>query len=253
MSTFLAFRNATLALLRPRRPHLHRPTFRAVQSSAPTKEKKEKRSQRDEKIEHRFVRFVDPVTNRLTEPTRLSNILLSIDRKKNFVELVNAEQGSIPIVKVMDKKEEFNREKKLKLRAREVAMNNRQKEVQLTWGSTSSDTAHKLERMRQELEKGLRVDLVFTPKKGQVLPKPGEMQVQIQEIVDMMADVAKEWKPREKGRAVTAIFLQGTAPSALEVKKVPKKVRRREELKERERLKSQKQISDADLINIYQD
>ena len=256
MSTFLAFRTATLALLRPRGMPPHWPKFRAVQTFAPTKEKKDNRPPRDEKIQYNFVRFVDPTTNRLTDPTRLSHILSTIDRTKEYVELISAEQGSIPIVKIISKKKEFDKMKKLKQRAREVAMNNRHKEVQLTWGSTSSDMAHKLERVREELEKGLKVDLVFAPKKGQILPRPEERQAQIQEIVDMMADVGKEWKLRDQRRAVVAIFLQGNAPAASGVQivqKIPKKIRRKEELKAREMLKSQRRNPDGDIVDINKD
>jgi translation initiation factor IF-3 len=181
---------------------------------------------------------------------------LSIDRAKKYVELVSVEQGSIPIVKIMSKKEEFDKAKKGKLRAREVAMNNRHKEVQLTWGSTPSDITHKLERVREDLEKGLKVDLIFAPKKGQVLPMPEERQVQVQDIVDMMSDVGKERKPRDQGRTLTAFFLQGNTPASSGVQtapKVPKKIRRQEELKARERLKYQKRNPDGDVVDIYQD
>jgi translation initiation factor IF-3 len=258
MSAFLALRNAAFSLLRPRATYLrHPPAFRAVQSSATTKEKeKDKKPQRDEKIKYNFVRVADPVTKRLTEPLRLLKLLSTLDRKKQFVELVSVEKDSIPIVKVIATKAVFDKAKQLKAKARETAMSNRHKEIQLTWGSTSKDMTHKLERAREELEKGLKVDLVFAPKKGQILPRPAERQVQIQEIVDMMVDAAKEWKPRDEGKTVTAVFLQGSAPASSKVNtapKIPKKVRRKEELKARERLKSQKTSSDVDVVDIYQD
>ncbi|KAF8239501.1 hypothetical protein L208DRAFT_1237167 [Tricholoma matsutake] len=248
MSTFLAFRNAAFSLLRLRVPHVHRPAFRAVQSSASPKSDK---PLRNEQIKHRIVRLVDPVTNRLKASEPLRDLLLTLDRKKKYIELVSAEKDSIPIVKIVDQKEAFAKEKDLKLRARVAAMSNRHKEIQLTWGSTSSDMAHKLERVREELENGFKVDLVFAPKRGQILPKPAERQMQIQEIVDMMADVGREWKSRDEGRTITAIFLQGkaAAASAIEmVPKVPKKIRRKEDLKARERLKSQSTNPDA---NVY--
>jgi translation initiation factor IF-3 len=266
MSTFLAFRTAAFALFPPTRACLHRPAFRALQTVAPTKQgdkrkegdkrKKDEKPRRNEGIKYKLVRLVDPVTKRLTEPRMLSTILFAIDRKEKYVELLSAEEGSVPIVRIMDQKEEYKKEKWLKLRAREVAMNNRHKEVQLTWGSTSSDMAHKLERVRQELEKGLKVDLVFAPKKGQVLPKLVERQVQIQEILDLTADVGKEWKVQEHGRTLTAVFLQGTTSplSAVQtVQKIPKKIRRKEELRAKERLKPQKPDSDGDFVDIYQD
>jgi translation initiation factor IF-3 len=258
MSTFLAFRNAAFALFPfpPKRTRL-RPVFRALQTVAPIKDEQEgqkrrknEKPPRNEGIKYQHVRLVDAVTKRLTGPQRLSEILNEINRKEKYVELVSAEEGSTPIVKIMDQKEQYRKEKRLKLRAREVAMNNRHKEVQLTWGSTPSDMGHKLERVRQELEKGLKVDLVFAPKKGQVLPRPAERQMQIQEILDMMADVGKEWKEQESGRTLTAVFLQGATSPLSAVQKLPKKIRRKEAM---ERLKPQKTDSGGDFVDIYQD
>jgi translation initiation factor IF-3 len=262
MSTFLAFRNAAFSLLKPTVTHCPRPAFRAVQIFAPAnkeeekkKKKKDNRPPRDEEIEYPFVRLVSSETKRLTDPIRLSQLLSTLDRKKWFVQLVNAEQDPIPIVKVMEKKKEFQKAKEVKAKAREAAMANRHKEIQLTWGSTPSDMAHKLERAREELEKGLKVDLVFAPKKGQILPQPAERQVQIQEIVSMMVDVAKEWKPQDQGKTVTAVYLQGISVTS-KVKtdaKIPKRIRRKEELKARDRLKSQRTNSEGYIVDIYQD
>jgi translation initiation factor IF-3 len=213
MTRISAFRTAA-SLLRPKvncspcvnyhpsRINIHSPTRSAHNSVASRQHPK------DEKIKHNIVQLVDPETGRLTPPTTMEEILASIDRKRQFVELVSVDHGAV--VKIINKKEAFEKRKQQKVRAKENAKKNTQKEVQLTWGVAAGDLTHKLNKVRQALEKGSKVDLVFAPKKGQPLPTPTEMRKRAQETVDSLADVGKEWKAMEFQRTVVAIFLQGT-------------------------------------------
>ncbi|GLB33278.1 putative ribosome disassembly concerning protein [Lyophyllum shimeji] len=170
---------------------------------------------RDENIQHRIVQLVDPETGRLTEPTPLRTILAGLDRRTKYVELVSVTPA--PIVKVFDKLAESQRSAEAQYKARAAARKAIQKEVQLTWNAAPGDLAHKLEKMRQELERGARVDLVFARKKNQAYLPLEEMQARAQDIVDSLADVAKEWKDREVRAGMTAIFLQGTGEPTTEV------------------------------------
>lgn len=207
MSSSIAFRAAAFSLLRPQPSqilsfhHQQRRTAKKVAPAAPP---------RDEDIKHRVVQIVDSA-GRLTIPLSLKGILDSLDKRCSFVQLVKAEP---PLVKIISKKMIFDKERVEKARARVSAKKNTQKEVQLTWGADSADQAHKMERMRMELEKGSRVDLVIAHKKKQVLPKPMEMQERVQEMVDSLADVSKEWKDREVRATITAVFLQGLGRSS---------------------------------------
>lgn len=200
---------------------------------------------RNEDIKHEIVQVTE--SSRLSEPIKLTDVLLMIKPKKTFVELVS-EVGPYPIVKFMSYKAEFDRQKLHKRKARNGAVNSRHKEIQMTWGSTSNDLAHKLERVRDELEKGMKVVLVFAPRKGQILPGPSERHAQTQDIVDMVADIGKEWKPRDEGK-ITAVFLQGNAPTTLvrTISKVPKSITRKEERRVKESQKIGKKLNRTSL------
>lgn len=196
------------------KPHLvqslcfsQRPNLKQSCRSASSTATQKRRS--DEDIPHRVVQLVDAETGRLNPPSALRDLLSSIDRKTHHIELVREEPN--PIVKIINKKEAFNKRKEQKARMKEVARKCTQKEIQMTWGVASGDLAHKLNKVREELMKGNRVDLVYAPKKGQPLPSPIEMELRAQETVDFLADVGKEWKSREVQRTVTALYLQGTS------------------------------------------
>ncbi|RDB17020.1 hypothetical protein Hypma_002051 [Hypsizygus marmoreus] len=211
MSSFIAFRTAAFSLLRPklyRIPCLHQQQLRRIQKDASKPAKgASKAYPRDEEIEHEVVQLVDSTTGRLTDPQPLRSILSSIDRKNFFVELVSVTPS--PLVKIISKYDTINKRRQDLVRAQAVARKNVTKEVQLTWGAAAADQTHKLERVRHELERGSRVDLIFSHKKKQVLPTPVEMRERVQEVVDMFADVSKEWKDREVRGTMSAIFLQG--------------------------------------------
>ncbi|KAF8075869.1 hypothetical protein FPV67DRAFT_1469575 [Lyophyllum atratum] len=220
MSSFIAFRSAAISLLKPR---THRPPCpHHLQTRTIKQDTTSKTPPRDEKIEHRIVQLVDPLTGRLTDPLPLRSILATLDRRKKYVELVSLTPA--PLVKIFDKQAETQRAAEAQYKARAVARRTIQKEVQLTWSAAPGDLAHKLEKVRQELERGARVDLIFTRKKNQPHLPPEEMQARAQEIVDSMADVAKEWKDREVRASMTAIFLQGTGEPVVEVGKKVKKL-----------------------------
>jgi len=126
--------------------------------------------------------------------------------KKYFVELVS--ENPAPIVKVVDSREVYHKSKEREARVK-AGRQPEKKEIQLTWGVASEDLAHKLKKVRAELERGIRVDLIYAPKKGQPFPTQEEIHLRVQETVNMMADIGKEWKPREIKKSAVAIYLQG--------------------------------------------
>jgi translation initiation factor IF-3 len=146
--------------------------------------------------------------NQLVKMT-LRQILNSMDHKIQWVELVAVNPQ--PVVKIIDKKAAFALEKDLRGRQRASLRKNAVKEVQLTWGSELSDLEHKLARVREYLEIGAKVDIVFSNKPKTVPPSVEVMKKKVQDTVTMMADISKEWKPVEWRKNMAAIFLQGTA------------------------------------------
>lgn len=160
------------------------------------------------------VQLVDPATKRLQPPTSVREIMSSINLNTHFVELV-AEYPN-PIVKVSSKKDAFDKLKASKERRKLQARQSiEEKEIQMTWGVARGDLAHKLNKVIEELRKGNRVELVFAPKKGQVVPTPRNMDIRVQEILDLTKDVGKEWKPREVRNVVTILHLQGGQPKTI--------------------------------------
>ncbi|OBZ71983.1 hypothetical protein A0H81_08097 [Grifola frondosa] len=164
----------------------------------------QKRNKRNNEIGHRWVRLVDPKTGALGEPTNLQDLLATIDLKGFFLELVSEKPD--PIVKLMSKRQLFD-EGKARKKAKGKGVE--EKEVQLTWGVSSGDLSHKLQKVRTDLQDGHRVSVVYAPKAGQTQLSPQAMAAQVQETVDLLADVGKEWKPRIVEKRAAAIYLEG--------------------------------------------
>jgi len=184
------------------------------------KEAKQKGRPRNRDIGFRVVRLVNPETSQLDPPAALSDILARIDQKKEWVELVAATPE--PIVKIIKSSDLYNKlqaqlDRKREHRPRE------EKEIQLTWGISPSDLQHKLTKTRDELEKGNRVDLVYTTKKGQTKPTPEEMEARAQELLDLLADAGKEWQTRVVTKTTVLLHLQGhNSPPPLRSPRKPK-------------------------------
>ncbi|KAI0676718.1 hypothetical protein C8Q78DRAFT_40705 [Trametes maxima] len=173
------------------------------------KDIREKRKPRNSEIKFAVVRLVNPETGVLDPPSRLRDVLARVNLRTQFVELMTEQPE--PIVKIHDKKLLYDREKTKKL----LQVNKKppeEKEVQLTWGVGTGDLQFKLKKVRAELEDGNRVNLVFAPKKGQVLPTPAEQENIVQEALDLLADVGKERKARTVQKQAVAVFLETMRP-----------------------------------------
>jgi len=166
----------------------------------------------NEEIKHSYVQVVNE-EGKLDPLVSLDSVLASIDRRKFYVELATDDQ---PIVKILNKKVEFD---KAKTRAKAKKAADRppeQKEIQMTWGVAAGDLAHKLNKVRKELEKRNRVDLVFAPKKKQPLPSPDERAAKADEVLEELKDVGKEYKSRTFQKALMTLHLQGLGPKAID-------------------------------------
>jgi len=160
---------------------------------------------RNHDIPHRIVQLVNE-DGRLGPPTPLSHLFASIDSKTHFIELVNEDPS--PIVKIKCKKEEYLKGKAWRRRQNELAANNVQKEIQMTWGVESGDLAHKLSKARKDVEKGIRVELVFAPKVNQPAPKPAVIEARLNEAAAKIGEFAKEWKPRKVEGGIAILYIK---------------------------------------------
>lgn len=161
---------------------------------------------RDKDIPYRTVSLVSE-DGTLGPPTQLSQLLATIDPKAQFIELVGNNPAQ-PIVKIRGKKEHFQKQKEWNKRQKAVATSNVQKEIQMSWGVEVGDLMHKLNKVRKELEKGSKVELVFSPKQPQRPPTTAAMQARLQEASTKLAQFAKEWSPRKVEGAVAILYLK---------------------------------------------
>ncbi|KIK45306.1 hypothetical protein CY34DRAFT_801811 [Suillus luteus UH-Slu-Lm8-n1] len=164
----------------------------------------------DDKIPFRVVRLVHPETGKLGPPVRLSDVLESVDLKAFRVELVTEEPE--PIVKIVDRRDSYQKWKEQKKAIRKGLKAGEQKEIQITWGVDNGDLKHKITKARTELEKGYRVDIVIAPRKGQRLPRPDAMAARASEIASMLLDIAKEWRARDVQNTTTVMSFQKLPP-----------------------------------------
>ncbi|KAI0786494.1 hypothetical protein C8Q75DRAFT_771999 [Abortiporus biennis] len=202
----------SLLLLRAHLSTIKRPSS----SSQEQKEKKpeDNRKPRNAAIKYEMVRFVDPVTNELSEPTPMKALLKKYtsgeskkDRWKQVLEL--ATETPYPIVKLVDTSAQYAKKKEQKAKTREASKVSEEKEVQFTWGIATKDFDHKLKKAREELMRGYRVNLVFVPRKGQGAISPVDMNARLDETIASLADHGKEWKERVVQGRTAVVYLQG--------------------------------------------
>ena len=171
--------------------------------------KKPLQKPRNEAIKFQYVRLVNPDTRALEPPALLRNILRTLDRKTQYLELVTEEPE--PIVKIINTKLLYARSK-AKKEQQQINRPVEEKELQLTWGVGFGDLQFKLKKAREDLLDGNRVTLIFAPKKGQTIPGPAEQQAMIEEAVRLLEDVGRERKERAVQKHMTALFLESVRP-----------------------------------------
>lgn len=149
-----------------------------------------------------------------------------------------------PIVAIIDAKAAFEKKKRTQEKVKSSSVHNVRKEIQLTWASSAADVKNRLERMKDDLQKGYKIDLAISPKKSVPLPGGDEMQERMQEIVSQFAGIAREWRQREYTRTTAVAYLQGiaapSAPIQVDVKKVPKGVLLKQERRQKEEERKKK-------------
>jgi len=206
-------RAATRGLSRPSVAHPFRArpiasTSRLAHTSAQSDKKNKQTSPlhtRNENIPFRVVRVVHEETNRLSDEwVALSDILHNLKRAKYYVELVALNPD--PVVKIIKSSDVYN---KMRARAERRKVRREQKEVQMTWAISPGDLAHKLAKVREELEAGNRVDLVYMSKSGQPKPTPEQVEAQAAETVKLLEDAGAEWKPRTTTKTTLIMSFQG--------------------------------------------
>jgi translation initiation factor IF-3 len=199
-----------------RAPKLHHASIRRISSASLPVAKR--RLPRDEEIQDYMVRIVSD-DHKLSPPQYTSSILNSIDRKNKTLVMVamsdsdpdsNLDGLSYPICKIQSKKAlreaEKARQKKKELPSATV------KTIELNWAIDPHDLHHRLQRVKEFLSKGWRVDVVMAGRKKGRKATPEEAKILVGNIREAMKEVegSKEWREMEGSLGAAAtIFLVG--------------------------------------------
>lgn len=148
---------------------------------------------------------------KLKEPQQTVDVLNSIDRSQESLVVVVDPGGneSTPICKIINKKAARQAEK-----ARKAVKNPGAtvKTIELNWAIDMNDLGHRLNKMKEFLSKGNKVELVLASKRKGRKATPEEANIVLEKIRAALAEVdgAKESKAMEGkilGHAV--LFMQG--------------------------------------------
>ncbi len=181
-------------------------------------------------IPYTYVRVVDPETRKLLPPRLLTEVVnnlateaqprqgggppkISVTQFAQFVAPPSAATNGYALVKLVDCREAAAREKTQRLKAHASRKASEEKEIQFAWSIGAADIQHKLRKARQELERGVRVQLVFARKgTGGVERDSGtraDQMALVARVVEELANVAREWRMRDERRNMVVVYLQG--------------------------------------------
>ncbi|KAI9743136.1 MAG: hypothetical protein M1818_003431 [Claussenomyces sp. TS43310] len=176
----------------------------------------------DDQITAYAVHLVDD-EGRLSAPQQTAALLQSLDRStQTLITVANpsraGEDGpSIPVCKIMSKKALREADK-----ARSKKKDNPTatvKTIELNWAIDGNDLRHRLDRMKQFLSKGWRVDVVMAGKRKGRKATIDEAEEVLRVVRQRIAEVdgAKEWKRMEGAVGKQALlFAEGKAQKDLQ-------------------------------------
>lgn len=197
--TFIAPLNTSRAgLVQPRilHPIRYGPQVRYIQHSRRVALADTDRAPINEAINAPYVQLVN-AENSLEPPVRLSKVLSSFDHREYF--LVQVSPGAPdrpPVCKILNKKETRDREKAKAKAAK--ASRVQVKQIELNWAIDPHDLAHRLKQLANFLEKGRRVEVVLTRKKGKRAATVEEIKHVMQSVLDTTRELgATQVKPME--------------------------------------------------------
>ena len=183
----------------------------------------EQRTQKwDEEITARIITLVDSETNKLSEPRTRFDVLNTLDRKEYRLVQVDTDDpgtgASIPICKIVSKKEQFQQDRRKKKAQKEQAkkssVESSTKTLELNWAIDQNDLGHRLDRMAEFLGEGRKVEIILAAKKRGRKATTVECQEVLKRIRSTVDQVvgARETKDMQgKLGAFSTLFFQGSA------------------------------------------
>ena len=116
--------------------------------------------------------MVRPEDGRLAEPQLLNEVLKarSLDEKGRPTQFVQemsprSEERPYPICKMYDKKAAREAEEAKRRASKVTKMKWQSKQLEVSWAVSDNDLGHRLARVKEFLEKGWRVEIVFGSKR----------------------------------------------------------------------------------------
>ncbi|WPG99847.1 Hypothetical protein R9X50_00266700 [Acrodontium crateriforme] len=200
----------------PTQRHLSNTSHRLGKYRAP-----EQRQKWNEEITARMLRLVDPITGAISpEPVTRFDVLKSLD--VNTHRLVQITDENIPICKIFSKKDMYEREKEKKQQAKEkkklAKTAESMKTLELNWAIDENDLNHRLDKVKEFLADGRRVEIVLAAKK-----KGRGRQATLDECKAVLDKIAKNVDSVKGARELKALegkvggfatlTLQGAAPT----------------------------------------
>ena len=165
------------------------------------------RQLKDEDIRSEYIQIANS-EHGLEPPTRLRDVLRSIERPANFVLQVAPPPSAdgVPICRVMNRAA-IREYEKAKAKAAQAAKSSN-KQVELNWAINPHDLSHRLKQLTNFLEKGRRVEIVLMRKKGKRLPTVDEVKNLMDSVLETVKGAdAMQVKPMEgePGKHVTLV------------------------------------------------
>ena len=218
--------NGLRTMLSPSRQHAL-PTFSPLGSRFASKLKDTPPTNND--IPYTYVRVVDPETRKPLPPKLLSEVVDNLATEtqpkpgggppKTFTtqlaQLVappSEATGGYALVRLVDRREAAAREKAQRIKAQASRKATEEKEILFAWGIAAADVQHKLRKARQELGRGVRVQLVFARRAGGGFERDSGTRTKqhalVTQVIDALEDVAKEWRTRDERRNMMVVYLQ---------------------------------------------
>lgn len=168
---------------------------------------------RNEEITDPYVRLVN-AEGGLDPPTTLQVALRSFDRSTHYLQQVAPAQRGVPaICKVMSiraaretREMERARRKAQKISSREA------KELELNWAIDAHDLSHRLDKMQEFLEKGMRVDVMLAGKRRgrkATLEEAEQLLARIRDRLQKIDGAAERKEAEGKILGQMTLFLAG--------------------------------------------
>ncbi|KAL1920004.1 uncharacterized protein VTP21DRAFT_1150 [Calcarisporiella thermophila] len=166
------------------------------------------RPRRDEEITARKIQFVN-AQGELEGIKPLTEVLGSFDRSTYWLLEVDP-RAQPPVCRLVTKKDLYEKQRARRKATKPTA--SVLKELSFAWTVAPHDLAHKMEKAREILSKGHKLELRIVSKAGRRVPQP-EQEKLMSQILGELDEYSRVIKPVTLTKSVGMVTLQGKAIS----------------------------------------